>query len=67
MICGIETDFYSYFELKPNEILIYGFPYLEKGTKRKAKMKFYNASSKEFEISIDEKIIKNQRDRHFLQ
>lgn len=66
MICGIGTDFYSYFELKPDEILIYGFPYLEKGTKRKAKMKFYDTFSKEFEISIDEKIIKNQRDTNFL-
>jgi len=63
--CGTGTDNYSYFELKPNEILIYAYPYFKSGTKQKAKMKFYNASSKEFEISIDEKIIKNQRDKRY--
>ncbi len=63
--CGTGTDYYSYFELKPNEILIYAYPYFKTGTKRKAKMKFYNASSKEFEISIDENIIKNQRDKRY--
>ena len=66
MICGTGQEF-RYFELKPNEILIYAYSYFNKGIKRKAKVNFYNASSKEFEISIDEKIIKNQRDTHFLQ
>lgn len=56
-----------YFELKPNEILIYSFPHLEKGNKRNAKIVFFKAFSKEFEISIDEKIIKNQRSTHYLQ
>ncbi len=65
MICGMGSDSYFYFELKPNEILIYAYPYFKKGTKRKAKMKFYKASSKEFEISIDENIIKNQRNKHY--
>lgn len=63
--CGTGTDYNSYFELKPNEILVYAYPYFKSGTKQKAKMKFYNASSKEFEISIDEKIIKNQRDKRY--
>lgn len=63
--CGTGTDNYFYFELNPNEILIYAYPYFKSGTKRKAKMKFYNASSKEFEISIDENIIKNQRDKRY--
>lgn len=56
-----------YFELKPNEILIYSFPHLKKGQIKKSKMKFYNALSKEFEISIDEEIMKNQRSIHYLQ
>lgn len=47
-----------YFELKPDEILVYSCPYFKKGEKRKTKIKFYNAESKEFEMSIDEKIIK---------
>lgn len=64
-ICGIGTDFYSYFELNPNEILIYAYPHLTKGTKQKAKMKFYNASSKEFEISIDENITKKQYSKFY--
>lgn len=63
--CGTGTDNYFYFELKPNEILIYAYPYFKSGTKQKAKMKFYKASSKEFEISIDENIIKNQRNKHY--
>lgn len=65
MICGIVDGIYSYIELKPNEILIYSYPYFKSGTKQKSKMKFYNASSKEFEISIDENILKNQRDKHY--
>jgi len=64
-ICGTGIDSTPYFELKPSEILIYAYPYFKSGTKRKAKMKFYNASSKEFEISIDENIIKNQRDKRY--
>lgn len=66
-ICGMGTNLNPYFELKPNEILIYSFPYLENGSKRKAKIVFFKAFSKEFEISIDEKIIKNQRSTHYLQ
>ena len=66
MICGIETNFYSYFELKPNEILVYAYPYFKKGKKHKAKVKFYDASSKEFDISIDYKIIENQRNRYIM-
>lgn len=64
-ICGTGTDYNSYFELKPNEILIYSYPHFKSGTKQKAKMKFYNASSKQFEISIDDKIIQNQRNRRY--
>ena len=67
MICGMGIDVNPYFELKPNEILIYSFPYLEKGSKRKAKIVFFRAFSKEFEISIDEKIIQNQRSTQFFQ
>lgn len=63
--CGIGTDYNSYFELNPNEMLVYAYPYFKSGTKQKAKMKFYNASSKEFEISIDDKIIQKQRDRRY--
>ena len=63
--CGTGTDNYSYFELKPNEILVYAYPYFKSGTKQKAKMKFYNASSKQFEISIDDKIIQKQRDKRY--
>ena len=65
MICGMSSDSYSYFELKPNEVLIYAYPHLKKGIKQKAKMKFYNASSKEFEISIDENITKNQNSKFY--
>ncbi|MBW8522121.1 hypothetical protein K0U91_06510 [Chryseobacterium chendengshani] len=67
IICGMETNLNPYFELKPNEILIYSFPHLENGSKRKAKIVFFKAFSKEFEISIDEKIIKNQRSTHYLK
>ncbi|MBD8083054.1 hypothetical protein [Chryseobacterium caseinilyticum] len=56
-----------YFKLKPNEILIYSFPHLKKGTKRKSKIVFFKASSKEFDISIDEQIIKNQRSIHYQE
>jgi len=62
MICGWGTRLKSYYELKPNEILIYAYPYFKKGEKRNAKIKFYNASSKNFEISFDKKIINNQRE-----
>ncbi|PQA91264.1 hypothetical protein SAMN05421796_101156 [Chryseobacterium piscicola] len=67
LICGMGFPKNRYFELKPNEILIYSFPHLKKGEKRKAKISFYKATSKDFEISIDEKIIKNQRSTHYLQ
>ena len=63
-ITGLQTN--SYFELKPNEILIYSFPHLEKGEGRKAKISFYKAESKEFEISINPEIIKKQRNIHYL-
>lgn len=65
-VFGLETYFYSYFELKPNEILVYAYPYFKKGKTHKAKVKFYDASSKEFDISIDEEIIKNQYDRYIM-
>lgn len=63
MICGMSIPFHSYFELKTNEVLIYAYPYFKKGKKRKAKVKFYNASSKGFEISVDEKILEKQRNK----
>lgn len=65
MICGITGGSYSYIELKPNEILVYAYPYFKSGTKQKAKMKFYKAYSKEFQISIDEKILKNQYNKYY--
>jgi len=68
MICGgTGTITFPYFELKPNEILIFAYPYFKKGGNRKAKVIFYNAFSKEFNISIDENIIKNQRDTRILK
>jgi len=63
-ITGLPTNLY--FELKPQEILIYSFPHLEKGQKRKAKISFFKAKSKEFEISIADKIIKKQRATKYL-
>ena len=66
MICGYGLENRPYFELKPNEILIYAYPFFKKGKIHKAKVKFYDASSKEFNISIDEKIIKNQYDRYIM-
>lgn len=63
--CGTGTDYNSYFELKPNEILVYAYPYFKSGIKQKAKVKFYNVSSKEFEISIEDKIIQSQRNRRY--
>lgn len=65
MICGMGSETYSYFELKPNEILIYAYPFFKKGTKQKAKMKFYGAFSSEFELSIGENILKNQSNRYY--
>lgn len=50
-----------YFELKPDQILVYSCPYFKKGEKRKAKIRFANAESKEFEMSIDENMIKKLR------
>ena len=66
MICGTGINFYNYFELKPNEILVYAYPYFKKGKVHKAKVKFHDASSKEFDISIDYKIIENQRNRYIM-
>lgn len=66
LICGMGSPINPYFELKPNEILIYSFPHLKKGEKRKAKISFYRARSKEFEISINEEIIKKQRTHSYL-
>lgn len=63
----LEPSENPYFELRPNELLIYSFPHLTKGNKRKAKIVFFRASSKEIEISIDERIIQNQRDKHYFQ
>ena len=65
-VFGLETYFYSYFELKPNEILVYAYPYFKKGKTHKAKVKFYDASSKEFDISIDDNIIENQINRYIM-
>jgi hypothetical protein len=56
----------EYFKLNPNEIMIFAFPHLQKGKTRKAKIIYYNAESKEFDISIDEKIISSQREGRFL-
>lgn len=56
-----------FFELKPSEILVYAYPYFKKGKTHKAKVKFYDASSKEFDISIDDEIIKNQRESYFIE
>ncbi len=56
---------FPYFELKPNEIIVFALPHLEKGEKRKAKIKFYNAESKEFNVSIDKKIIEKQENSNF--
>jgi len=64
MICGSGTNTKPYYELKPNEILIYAYPYFKDGEKRSGKLKFYNTSSKDFEISIDKKIIDSQRETH---
>lgn len=66
MICGAYAPIDRFFELKPQEILIYSFPHLEKGEKRKAKISFFKAKSKEFEISIADKIIKKQRTTNYL-
>ena len=66
-VFGLETYFYSYFELKANEILVYAYPYFKKGKTHKAKVKFYDASSKEFDISIDDNIIENQMKTFFIK
>jgi len=58
VIRGSEAQPIRYFELKPDEILVYSYPYFKKGEKTKAKIKIGNAASKEFEMSIDENIIK---------
>lgn len=57
----------SYLELKPDEILVYSCPYFKKGEKRKAKIKFGNAESKEFEISVDKNIIRKILHEGFLE
>lgn len=67
MICGITLGPKHYFRLMPNEIMIYAVPHLKKGGKRKAKIVFFKASSKEFEIPVDEKIIQNQRSIRYLK
>lgn len=67
MICGTVTNFNPYFELKPNEILVYSFVHLKKGEKRKAKIVFFKAFSSDFEISIDKNIIKNQLLSSYLE
>ena len=66
MICGTGINFYNYFELKSNEILVYAYPFFKKGKVHKAKLKFHDASSKEFNISIDDKIIEDQRNRYIM-
>lgn len=57
----------SYFELKPNEILIYSCPYFKKGKHTKAKIEFGTAESKEFEISVDENIIRKMLHEGFIE
>lgn len=64
---GSELQKISYFELKPDEILIYSCPYFKKGEKRKAKIKFGTTESKEFEISVDENIIKKKLHEGFIE
>ena len=66
MIEGYGNENHPFFEIKPNEILVYAIPYFKKGKTHKAKVKFYDASSKEFDISIDEEIIKNQYGRYIM-
>lgn len=66
MICGTGIE-PRYFEFKPNDILIYAYPFFLNGTKKKVKIQFYDATSKEFEISIDDKIIQKQRNKYYLQ
>ena len=63
---GYGNENHPFFEIKPNEILVYAIPYFKKGKTHKAKVKFYDASSKEFDISIDYKIIENQRNRYIM-
>lgn len=58
IIRGSEAEPIRYFELKPDEILVYSYPYFKKGEKTKAKIEFGNTPSKEFEMSIDKNIIK---------
>ncbi|MCA6067162.1 hypothetical protein JI747_008230 [Chryseobacterium sp. RG1] len=67
MICGTTLGPKHYFQLIPNEIMIYAVPYFKKGSKRKAKIVFFKAYSKEFEIPVDEKIIQNQRSTRYLK
>ena len=67
MIEGYGNENHPFFELKPNEILVYAYPYFKKGKIHKTKVKFYDASSKEFNISIDDKIIKNQYEVYIEQ
>lgn len=64
---GSELQKISYFELKPDEILIYSCPYFKKGEKRKAKIKFGTAESNEIEISVDENIIRKMLHEGFLE
>lgn len=67
IIRGGEFQKIKYFELKPDEILIYSCPYFKKGEKRKAKIKFVHAESKEFEISVDKNIIRKMLHEGFLE
>lgn len=57
----------QYFELNPDEILVYSCPYFKKGEKRKAKIKFGNAESKEFQISVDRNIINKMLHEGFIE
>lgn len=49
---GSELQKISYFELKPDEILVYSCPYFKKGKNTKAKIEFGTAESKEFEFLL---------------
>lgn len=60
MICGTGRGIIRYFDLKPNEIVVFALPFFKGGEKRQFRVKIDDAHSKEFELSIDKKIIKSQ-------
>ncbi len=56
----IPPPYPEYFELSPNEILIYAIPFFEGTMKQKFKLKIGGAYSNEYESSINDFVIKNQ-------